>query len=195
MFPQQETEQLGAPLLRSEGEVEEFADLLLTSNRRMETSHSETMMNLSTGPMAIPGVRRTVFWALGIRTLADVLPAPLQMVVNSGKMSAIVFVGAYLFLIALWLPFWLLSFVVTEWGVYALVIGAVFLIGRGIIRMIAFPGSSNVGTFVQDCPPGSDSKLTFVHYPLYLLARFLRNRKRILQVFYQNDHQFSQQSY
>lgn len=147
VFPQQETEELGAPLLRSEGEVEEFADLLLTSNRRMETSHhSDTMMNLSTGPMAIPGIRRTVFWALGIRTLADVVPAPMQLVVNSGKMSAIVFVGAYLLLIGLWLPFWLLSFLITEWGVYFLVVGAVFLIGRGIIRMIAFPGSSNVST-------------------------------------------------
>lgn len=99
--------------------------------------------------MAIPGVRRVVFWAIGIRTLADVLPAPLQLVVNSGKMSAIVFVGTYLFLIGLWLPFWLLSFVLTEWGVYLLVIGAIFLIGRGIIRMIAFPGSSNVSAMIE----------------------------------------------
>lgn len=143
MFPPQESEALGAPLLRSEEEVDEFGDLHFSSNLRMETSHSDPMM-LSTGPMANPGIRRGVFWALGVRTMADALPGALQMVVNSGKMSAVVFLGGYLLLIALWLPFWLLSYFVTESGVYAMVIGAVFLVGRGIIRMIAFPGSSNV---------------------------------------------------
>ena len=79
--------------------------------------------------------------------MADALPGPLQMVVNSGKMSVAVFLGGYLLLIALWFPFWLFSFVVTEWGIYLMAIGTIFLLGRGIIRMIAFPGSSNVSMF------------------------------------------------
>ncbi len=145
MYPQQENEQLGAPLLRSEEEVDEVGDLLFSSNLRMETSHSDSIM-LPTGPMANPAVRRGVFWALGVRTMADALPGVLQIIVNSGKMSALVFLGGYLMLISLWLPFWLFSFIITEWGIYAFVIGVVFLVGRGIIRMIAFPGSSNVSS-------------------------------------------------
>jgi hypothetical protein len=41
------------------------------------------------------------------------------------------------------LPFWALSTLfLGEMGVYALLCGLIFLIGRGIIRMIAFPGAS-----------------------------------------------------
>jgi hypothetical protein len=148
VISQDESEALGAPLLRSEEEIDEFGDLLFSSNLRMETSapgHLDSTM-LSSGPMANAGIRRGVFWALGVRTMADALPGPLQMVVNSGKMSAAVFLGGNAALIALWLPFWLFSFIVSEWGIYLMGVGTVFLVGRGIIRMIAFPGSSNVST-------------------------------------------------
>jgi hypothetical protein len=150
VISQDESEALGEPLLRSEEEVDEFGDLLLSSNLRMETSassanYSDSSM-LSSGPMANAGIRRGVFWALGVRTMADALPGPLQMVVNSGKMSAAVFLGGYAVLIALWLPFWLFSFIVSEGGIYLMALGTVFMVGRGIIRMIAFPGSSNVRT-------------------------------------------------
>lgn len=137
---------------QEEEEADELGDLLFSSNLRMETSSpanhhsSDNMMLLSSGPMQNPGIRRGVFWALGVRTMADGLPAPLHMVVNSGKMSTAVFLGGYMVLIGLWLPFWLLSFILTEWGVYGTLVSAVFLVGRGIIRMIAFPGSSNVSS-------------------------------------------------
>lgn len=153
MISQDENEALGAPLLRSEEEVDEFGDLLFTSNLRMETTesaHSNSMM-MSSGPMTNPSIRRGVFWALGVRTMADALPGPLQMVVNSGKMSAAVFLGGYVVLIALWLPFWIFSFIVTEWGIYLMAAGTIVLVGRGIIRMIAFPGSSNVSTIIMVC--------------------------------------------
>jgi len=150
VISQNENEELGAPLLRSgeEEDDDEFGDLLFSSNLRMEptasANNNPSDNMLSSGPMQNPRVRRGVFLALGVRTMADALPGPLQLVVNSGKMSVAFFLGGYLLLIALWLPFWLLSFLVSEWGVYGMFVCVVFLVGRGIIRMIAFPGSSNV---------------------------------------------------
>jgi hypothetical protein len=129
-----------APLLRSE--VDEFGDQF--SSLRMETAASggSDSIMFSSGPMANPGVKRVVHWLVQFRTAADAIPSPFQVVVTGGKMSAAVFLGGYLLFIALWFPFWLLSFAVSEWGVYALAIGLVFLVGRSIIRLIAFPGSS-----------------------------------------------------
>ena len=150
MISQEDSEELAAPLLRSD-EVDEFGEQLVSSHLRMQTSqspvNSSDTMAFSRGPMSNPRVRRNIYWALGIRTMADALPGPMQMVVNGGKMSVLVFLGGYLIFVALSLPFWLLSFLVTEWGVYALGGGCVFLLGRGIIRMIAFPGSSSVSIF------------------------------------------------
>lgn len=77
-----------------------------------------------------------------IRTAADQLPFLMYSVVSNGKIASVVFLGAYFVFLAIWLPFWLLSFVTTEWGVYILSIFAVFFVGRSIIRLIAFPGAS-----------------------------------------------------
>jgi hypothetical protein len=132
-------EALATPLLRSE--VDEFGEQL--SSLRMETAASAASSDsIMYGPMSNAGVRRVVYSLLQTRTAADALPSVLQTIVTSGKMSAVFFLGGYLVFVSLWLPFWLLSFVTSEWGIYALAVGAVFLAGRCIIRMIAFPGSS-----------------------------------------------------
>jgi hypothetical protein len=140
---EEDTEALASPLLRSE--VDEFGDQL--SNLRMESVPSlaadRDSFMLSSGPMSNPVVRRVVFSLLQVRTVSDALPSSLQLGTNSGKMSFIFFFGGYLFFIALWLPFWLLFCITSEWGVYTLAVGCVFMIGRSIIRLIAFPGSSN----------------------------------------------------
>ena len=139
MFSINEDEALEAPLLRTE--VDELGG---DFSSQMETSasvESDSQM-FSSGPMAIPGVRRVFYRFVQCRTVADTLPSVLQYVVTSGKMSAAIFLGGYLLFISLWFPFWLLSFVVSEWGVYALVFGSIFLVGRTVIRLIAFPGSS-----------------------------------------------------
>jgi hypothetical protein len=138
-------EALGEPLLRSE--VDEFGDQLSAGLSRMETapaggSDTSNIM-LSAGPMTNPGVRYAVFWLLQLRTAADALPSIFEAIVTSGKLSGLAFIGIYGLFVALWIPFWLLSFMITEWGVYAMVVGLVFLIGRSIIRLIAFPGSSH----------------------------------------------------
>ena len=80
-------------------------------------------------------VRHPVLRALAMRcatmsSAADALPTIFYSIVTEGKMTAMVTVGVYLLFVALWMPFWLLSYVVTEWGVYALAVATVFGIGR-----------------------------------------------------------------
>jgi hypothetical protein len=87
-------------------------------------------------------LRGCVMRCAHMKTMADSLPSVFHTIVTEGKMTAMVTVGVYLVFLSLWLPFWLLSFVVTEWGVYALAVATVFLLGRSVLRMIAFPGAS-----------------------------------------------------
>mmetsp|Transcript_11959 Transcript_11959/g.34579 ORF Transcript_11959/g.34579 Transcript_11959/m.34579 type:complete len:959 (+) Transcript_11959:329-3205(+) len=97
------------------------------------------------GPiMNIPLVRSAVHRGIGVRTFVDAyLPSVFHAVATSGKFSFPMFLAAYLAFISLWFPFWLLSFLLYENGVYMLFVVAVFAIGRSIIRMIAFPGASH----------------------------------------------------
>lgn len=90
-----------------------------------------------------PGVRRTLFRFAQVPTMADSLPSIIQIITTSGKLSGVAFLAVYLVFVLLWLPFWLASFFVTEFGVYAVSVGTIFFLGRVIIRMIAFPGASN----------------------------------------------------
>lgn len=83
-------------------------------------------------------LRRCVQW----KSAADALPTAFHVVVTNGKICALATVGCYLIFISLWFPFWLLSFLLTEYGVYALVVCTIFFVGRSIIRLIAFPGAS-----------------------------------------------------
>lgn len=87
-------------------------------------------------------LRGCVMRCAHMKTVADSLPTVFYTIVTEGKMTAMVTVGVYLVFLSLWLPFWILSFVVTEWGVYALAVATVFLLGRSVLRMIAFPGAS-----------------------------------------------------
>jgi hypothetical protein len=83
-------------------------------------------------------LRRCVQW----KSAADALPTAFHVVVTNGKICALAVLGCYLIFISLWFPFWLLSFLLTEWGVYGLVVGTIFFLGRCLIRLIAFPGAS-----------------------------------------------------
>jgi hypothetical protein len=141
VFPSQEdSEALETPLLRSE--VDEFGDQLSTLRMETTASAGSDSIMFSAGPMANPSVRRVVYRLLQVRTTADALPSVFQVITTSGKLSAVGFLAGYIIFVALWFPFWLLSFVVSEWGVYAMVVATIFLVGRAVIRMIAFPGSS-----------------------------------------------------
>eukprot|EP00934_Nitzschia_sp_Nitz4_P003370 Nitzschia sp. Nitz4//scaffold76_size158648//79575//82649//NITZ4_002549-RA/size158648-augustus-gene-0.135-mRNA-1//1//CDS//3329557854//3360//frame0 len=105
------------------------------------SSSTGTMM--SVWPMSSPTARRVVYWGLGVRSVADALPGVLGAVVNSGKLSILVYFASNVIIMILWVPLWLLSFVVSEWGVYGCLVALVFMIGRAIIRMIALPGASS----------------------------------------------------
>ena len=83
-----------------------------------------------------------VYRFVAMRCLADRLPWIFHSVVTNGKMAALAVLVINLTLIALWIPFWLLGKLVTEYGVYALVVSTIFLVGRSVLRLIAFPGSS-----------------------------------------------------
>lgn len=83
-----------------------------------------------------------VYRWVAMRCLADRLPWIFHSIVTNGKVAAVAVLGINVTLVALWVPFWLLGKVITEYGVYALTISTIFLVGRSIIRLIAFPGSS-----------------------------------------------------
>lgn len=79
---------------------------------------------------------------LGIPCLADKLPAPVKMITSNGKLAAMGTLAFSTVLCGITFPFWALSKLISEIGVYCLLLGLIFIIGRGIIRMIAFPGAS-----------------------------------------------------
>lgn len=89
-----------------------------------------------------PVIRGLLLRLLRMQSAADSLPHLVQMIVSNGKITTVSFVALYLVCLVLWLPFWLLALLVTEWGVYALSVAGGYFIGRCIIRMIAFPGAS-----------------------------------------------------
>jgi len=161
---EEEAEALATPLLAAShhSEVDDFGAQLRESlnNRtngtsRMTEGGSEnanvgsgfsSMMMMSGGAAGghgNPVVRGTIASCLRVRTVADALPPILKPMVANGKMSILFFFGSQFVLLGVWLPFWILSFLVGEIGVYLSAVATVFLVGRGIIRMIAFPGSSH----------------------------------------------------
>lgn len=137
---QESDDALVAPLLRS-GVVSSEQDTDeggLVSGFEMMGGSANTDIRM-TGP---PTLQRRLYQVAQMRTAADLLPSLFYVVVSNGKMAFPIFAAVYLIFVSLWFPFWLLSFLTTEWGVYALAVGTVFFAGRCIIRLIAFPGAS-----------------------------------------------------
>ncbi|CAJ1940042.1 unnamed protein product [Cylindrotheca closterium] len=98
--------------------------------------------NYSSGPSE--GVMKMIAHKLlQTKTVADVLPGFFQVILTSGKMTGMAFVGAYLAFLGIWFPIYLFSRLVGEMGIYALTAGTIFMVGRSIIRLLAFPGSTN----------------------------------------------------
>jgi len=124
------------------------------NNNNNNTNNNISMMSMALGTAATtPGghghtghhsiARSTVAWCLRTRTLADALPPMLQPLVANGKTSVLFFLGGQLVLLLLWLPFWIGAWLLSEAGVWAASLITVVLVGRGVLRMIAFPGSSH----------------------------------------------------
>jgi hypothetical protein len=119
------------PLLRSETEgLQEQEGLpgMDQPSSPIETTDSSTADYMN------PDTRRTIHGLLKINTAADRLPAMFQFILTRGKLALPAFLGGYMLLVFLWLPFWGLSFLVSEYGVYMLCVGTIFFVGRIIIR-------------------------------------------------------------
>jgi hypothetical protein len=158
-FPDQQ-QQLAAPLLDQEGScepafVDEYCDeLSMTAGAptmAAATAHNNNPTKAMTTGATTPhrfavaeyhhgGVLHRILFQ---RCAADVLPTMVYTIATNGKVALVALLGVYGSLLSLFVPFWLLSFVATEWGVYALAVGTIFLIGRAIVRVIAFPGASH----------------------------------------------------
>ena len=150
------TDELVAPLLSSEERPAEeaaatehsaiTAALRAASSLAMDTpptlensSSSSNLEGISDSTMT----NRIITKLVSIKTLADALPPVLQFVVTNGKITSMCFLGVYFVIVLIWLPFRLLAYFITELGVYAFLILTIFFVGRCIIRLLAFPGSSS----------------------------------------------------
>lgn len=102
------------------------------------TSESSASMHhyVPLSHMMSPTSRRIVQRCLSIPTAADALPQVVHIIATSGKNSFVSLLLAYIAFCAIWLPFWALAFLTTEWGIYALFVGTVFFVGRIIIRYV-----------------------------------------------------------
>ena len=107
-------------------------------HRNISSSSSSSTMTSYVGVVGQIIVHRL----LSIRYLSDDTPLIFYTILTNGKYAALGLLILYLIIILFWFPFWLLSFAIYEWGVYLCLIGTIFLIGRMIIRLIAFPGAS-----------------------------------------------------
>jgi hypothetical protein len=127
----QQQQQLTAPLL-----LEQYCDSdeYYPPNTTMAVNGHQPFFAAEQGGL--------LYRLVSMRCVSDTLPSMFYTILTNGKFAGMAFIGFFLIMLVLWLPFWLLSFVVTEWGVYATAVGSIYMIGRSIIRLIAFPGAS-----------------------------------------------------
>jgi len=67
-------------------------------------------------------------------SLADRLPAYLNLIVTNGKLSVVGLLAVYFVLLGFWFPLWLLSYALSELGVYITLVLSGFKIGRSVLR-------------------------------------------------------------
>ena len=67
----------------------------------------------------------------------------LNIIALNGKYAALVVLAAYIIILTVfWIPCWLLSRVISELGVYALLLTCLVYGGRCLLRLLAFPGTN-----------------------------------------------------
>jgi Flp pilus assembly protein TadB len=135
--------ELYAPLLSSDEEQERQATeehstisaaINAAASLAMDTTPGENTDSTTMSPPS--GSHRLLNRFLNMSSAADALPFLLKIIVTSGKTSCFVFLGVYLILVLLWLPFWLMAKLITEIGVYAFMVVSIFFFGRCIIRYV-----------------------------------------------------------
>jgi hypothetical protein len=141
-------QELYAPLLRSDEEQEREATdhssitaaINAAASLAMDTSVRESNNTDNTPMSPSSASHRWVNRCLNISTAADALPFLLKIIMTNGKMTIFAFLGVYLAIVVLWLPFWLTAKLVTEIGVYAFMVVSIFFLGRCIIRYVCQNG-------------------------------------------------------
>ena len=110
------------------------------SLNRFKPSVSEIMSSTSASlPTSTPSSNKFSFSSLfTYHSLADKLHKYPYLIVSHGRASAIGLVLSYLFFLALCFPVWLLSFIITELGVYCGITIMGFKIGRAILRLVMY---------------------------------------------------------
>jgi hypothetical protein len=83
-----------------------------------------------------PTSRRIVLYTLNVPTAADSLPLFWFYLATSGKQGFMFLVAIWVVFCMLWFPFYLLTYVLTEFGVYALLAATVAYTGRLVIRYV-----------------------------------------------------------
>ena len=136
-----EGEFLAAPLLRSDSNDTDLSSA--DNNMEITTGNPNDEGPLYSSGPSEGGMKMMVYRLIQTKTVADVLPGVFQVILTSGKTSGMVFVGAYLAFLGIWFPIYLFSRLVGEKGIYALTVATIFTVGRSIIRLLAFPGSTN----------------------------------------------------
>jgi len=134
----------------SSGEGGDAGGNNITDNNNTNTTTTTTMTSSSTSMTFHALTARAAACVAKIPTAADELcnashPVCIvpSLILTNGKYAAMGVPAVWLVLSAIWVPLWLLSFVVTELGVYVLLLGSIYKAGRALIRLIAFPGSSH----------------------------------------------------
>ena len=87
---------------------------------------------------------RVLDWLLQQRVMSDRFTHPiLVLLATNAKYVALALLGAYIAVfIFIWMPLYLLARIVTEFGVYALVLSTGIYAGRCLLRLLAFPGTN-----------------------------------------------------
>ena len=92
--------------------------------------------------LSSPAVRRALRWTVLADRLYALHPL-LHALSTNGRHASAGFVAVYLlFVLLLWIPAWLLSLVVTEGGVYLLLLAGAAHGGRCLLRLLTFPGTN-----------------------------------------------------
>ena len=108
--------------------------------------------------------------------LADSLPTIPQIILQNPKMSfGVMLVVCSILDFAIILPAYFASYLITEYGVYALSLFSIWCLGKFVFRMIAFPGSTPRlrGEIETEVAKYSFRMLTNAHESILALATLL----------------------
>eukprot|EP00903_Cladosiphon_okamuranus_P007648 g7416.t2 len=73
---------------------------------------------------------------------AERLPFPFRALAQTPQLTLVLGGGGYLGFLVLFLPLYAVSFIVTATGAWFVLLGAVYMAGRGLTRTISYPGAS-----------------------------------------------------